>query len=66
MQAINNKVATDAEDQYRIAKNSGKAVDACVSAGLVSAAYLQAKDEPNYQKWKQVESSDCANAGINR
>jgi hypothetical protein len=35
-----------------------------VQAGIVSAAFLQAQDETNYQKWKTIEKNDCARAGI--
>jgi len=33
-------------------------------AGLVSAAYLQAKDEANYNKWKEIEKEDARAAGM--
>jgi hypothetical protein len=26
---------------------------------MVAAAYIQAKDEPNYRKWKITEEEDC-------
>jgi hypothetical protein len=64
MQKIENQVATDAVSQYEIAKREGNAIQVCVHAGLVSAAYLQAKDEPNYQKWKKIENDDCRRAGV--
>jgi hypothetical protein len=32
----------------------------------VSAAYLQAKDEPNYQRWEKIEKDDCSRAGMPR
>jgi len=60
---IQQQVAEDAVKQYEIAKRSGSAMDACVHAGLVAAAYLQAKDEANYQRWKQIEAEDCRRAG---
>ena len=66
MQDIENKVAADAVTQYGIAKRNGNAMDACVQAGMVAAAYLQAKDEGHYQQWKQTERGDCASAGIQR
>lgn len=47
MQDIENKVASDAVEQYRIAERQGDKMQICVQAGLVSAAYLQAKDEVN-------------------
>ncbi len=64
MQTIENQVAADAVKQYEIAKNSGNAIDAYVHAGMVAAAYLQAKDEPNYKKWKDIEKQEAINAGM--
>jgi len=64
MQEIEDQVAADSVNQYRIAKNNGTPMDACVQAGLVAAAFLQAKDEPNYKKWKSVEHEDCIAAGM--
>jgi hypothetical protein len=55
MADIHNQVATDAVAQYDIAKRQGDAMQACVQAGMVSAAWLQAKDE--------AEKADCAGAG---
>ena len=64
MQNIYDQVATDAVDQYNIAKRQGDEIQICVQASLVSAAYLQAEDEPNYRRWKAVEDVDCAAAGL--
>lgn len=61
---VEKQVANDAEKEYEIAKQSGTAMDICVHAGLVSAAYLQAKDDVNYQKWKKIEKADCRKAGL--
>lgn len=61
---IENKVADDAVDQYNIAKRQGDKIQICVQAGLVAAAYLQAKDETNYNKWQAIKKSDCNTAGI--
>jgi len=61
---VENQVALDAEKQYEIAKKNGKAIDAYVQAGLVAAAYLQANDEVNYKKWKDIESKEAKNAGV--
>ncbi|MFM8475739.1 MAG: hypothetical protein ACKOEO_08065 [Planctomycetaceae bacterium] len=58
MGQIEQRVAEDAVKRYRIAKRSGNAIDAYVHAGFVCAAYLQAKDEPNYQKWKKIEAEE--------
>ncbi|KEO87814.1 hypothetical protein EH30_00090 [Erythrobacter sp. JL475] len=64
MDDIYDQVSGDAVKQYEIAKRQGDPIQICVQAGLVSAAYLQAQDEPNYQKWKAIQSADCATAGI--
>lgn len=61
---IKQEVAEDAVRQYNIAKRSGKAIDAYVHAGLVCAAYLQAEDEANYQKWKKIEAEEARRAGV--
>jgi hypothetical protein len=64
MGRIEQQVAEDAVKQYDIAKRSGSAIDAYLHAGLVSAAYLQAKDESNYQKWKKIEAEEARHAGV--
>ena len=64
MNRIEQQVAADAVKQYEIAKRSGSAMDAYVHAGLVAAAYLQAKDEANYQKWKRIEEEEGRRAGM--
>jgi hypothetical protein len=64
MRRIESDVAADAVKQYEIAKRSGSAMDAFIHAGLVAAAYLQAKDEANYQKWKAIERQEGARAGV--
>jgi hypothetical protein len=61
---IEKQVAADSERQYQIAKSGGGAMDACVQAGMVAAAYLQAKDSWNYEKWKKTEKADCERAGL--
>lgn len=61
---IEDQVATDAVAQYEIAKRQGDLMQTCVHAGMVSAAYLQAKDEANYQAWKKTEKAICRKAGL--
>lgn len=56
--------AADAAEQYDIAKRNGSAIDAYTQAGLVAAAYLQAKDEANYQKWRQIQMREGYRAGL--
>lgn len=64
MQEISDKVAQDSVQEYEIAKRQGDKMQACVQAGMVSAAFLQAHDEINYNKWKAVEKADCKAAGM--
>lgn len=66
MDDIHTQVADDAVEQYNIAKKQGDKIQICVQAGLVSAAYLQAKDDAKYNEWKAIESNDCAAAGMPR
>ncbi|HEY6877127.1 MAG TPA: hypothetical protein VI299_03870 [Polyangiales bacterium] len=61
---IGDMVARDAVKQYEIAKRSGSPMDACVNAGMMAAAYLQAQDEAGYQRAKAVEKADCEKAGL--
>jgi hypothetical protein len=61
---LEKKVASGFIDQYNIAKRSGTPIDVCVHAGLVSAAFLQAKDDANYQVWKATEAAACKAAGM--
>lgn len=61
---IEAQVAADSVEQYDIAKKQGDPMMTCVQAGMVSAAYLQAKDDTNYNKWKDIEKSDCSKAGL--
>lgn len=62
--SIHGKVTADAEAQYGIAARQGTPVDRCVHAGLVAAAYLQAKDEGSYTRWKATQAADCKAAGV--
>lgn len=64
MQDIENQVAADAVKQYEIAKRNGSAIDAFSAASMVCAAYLQAKDEANYKKWKEIEKQEAQLAGM--
>lgn len=64
MQSIENQVAKDAEEQYYIALRQGDKMQIAVQASMVSAAYLQAKDEPNYNKWKAIEKEANKAAGL--
>lgn len=64
MADITRQVALDAERQYNMAKQHANQIDTCVQAMSVSAAYLQAKDEMSYAKWKRIEKSECELAGL--
>jgi hypothetical protein len=66
LQDLKEKVAVDQVKEYEIAKRNGSAMDACVMAGMVAAAYLQSQEERSYQRWKDIERSDCALAGLSR
>ena len=59
MADIEAKVAMDSVAQYEITKRGGDRVDMCVHAGMVAAAFLQAKNEAQYRVWKATEKSDC-------
>lgn len=61
---VYKKVSSDAVEQYHIAKRQGDPIQVCVQAGLVSASYLQEKNESSYQNWKSIEKADCARAGM--
>lgn len=61
---MESKVADDAVKEYKMVKRNGTRMDICVHAGLVAAAYLQAKNEDEYRRWKATEKSDCAVAGL--
>lgn len=64
MKDIEAKVASDSVEQYTIAKNQGDKTQICAQAMQVSAAYLQAKDQENYNIWKKAEKRDCEEAGM--
>lgn len=63
---VYEKVVSDQIKQYEIAKRQGDPMQICVQAGLVSAAYLQAKNEYKYQEWKATEATDCQRAGLKK
>jgi len=51
-------LAKEAISQYDIAKRNNCQGDAYIQAGLIAQFYLQAKDEENYRKWKEVEEKE--------
>ncbi|WP_144062021.1 hypothetical protein [Sphingomonas sp. MM-1] len=56
---IHADVAEDAEEQYYIARRGSDYVQICVQAGMVAAAYLNAKNEFKYREWKDRERLNC-------
>lgn len=66
MDSTYDKVSSDMVAQYDIVKKQGDAMQTCVQAGMVSAAYLQAEDEAKYNEWKAIEKTDCKAAGIDK
>ncbi len=64
LQKAYDETAVDFAQRYEIAKRNGSAIDAYVAAQLAVAGYLQAKDEKNYRKWKQIERAEAIRAGM--
>ncbi len=64
LNGISRDVAADAVAQYRMVEKTGSNMDRCVQAGFVAAAYLQAKDQRNYENWHWIEKAACMNAGV--
>ena len=61
---IHDKVAEDAVAQFEIARRAGDPIQTCASAGLVTAAFLQSKNEAKFREWKEIERAACADAGL--
>ncbi len=59
-----NKAIDDQVQQYNLAVRAGSQMDRCVQAGFVASAYIQTKDEPNYQAWSGIRNNECRAAGI--
>jgi hypothetical protein len=59
MQRIEVQAVADAVTRYESARQQGDVRQACAQARLVSQAYQQADDEANYQKWQDIEASNC-------
>ncbi len=65
---VNNQMNNHVQEQikqYNIAKKNGSNMDAYVQASMVSAVFLQAKDEKNYKKWKKIEKELAKKVGLN-
>ena len=63
---IKDDVADAAVEQYRMVARSGSAMDRCVQAGMVTAAFLQSQNNSEYIRWKGYENQDCKQAGLDR
>lgn len=63
---VENEMVKQALAEYQIAWRSGDRVQSCVHAGIVAAAYLQAKDEANYNQWLSTEKKECRAARVPR
>lgn len=61
---IYGKVAADAVAKYEMVKRTGTPIERCVQAQMVVAAFLQAKDQANYEAWHKVQHEDCQKAGM--
>lgn len=59
-----DRAIDDQVRQYNLAVKAGSPMDRCVQAGFVASAYIQAKDEPNYQAWSGIRNYECKAAGI--
>lgn len=64
MESTYQKVINDAIQQYEIVKRTGNEIESSVQAGIVAAAYLQAKDEINYNKWNAIQKQHDKAAGL--
>ena len=64
MDTINRMVVNDAIEQFKLTLQGGDPIEICVYAGMVTAAYLQAKDQEGYVKAKENEKRVCKAAGL--
>lgn len=61
---LNINVAEDTIEEYQLLKKNGDKMGACIRAGIITEAYLSAKDEAKWKEWKTIEKSDCKKAGL--
>ena len=59
-----NKAVEDQVVQYNIAVRAGTKTDRCVQAGFVASAYIQSKDQANFEEWQRIRHEDCSAAGL--
>lgn len=63
---VEKSVANNFVKNYEIAKRNGNTLDAATQAGIAAAAFLDAKDETNYLKWKKIADDEFASVGVKR
>ena len=56
---IYTKVAEDEIELYGIALKGKDFPELCYRAGVISTAWLQAKNEKRYLEWKEIEKAMC-------
>lgn len=61
---IEIQVARDSEKQYQIVRKNGISMESYTQASTVAAAYLQANDEKNYNKWKKIADAEAKKLGL--
>lgn len=65
-QIVPSRVVDDQVVQYNMAVKIGSKTDRCVQAGFVASAYIQTRDEANYQAWNGIRNDECKAAGLLR
>ena len=57
--------AKEAEEQYRIVERTGGTTqERCDAAGKVADAYLEQKNEKDYQFWRLIRDTACLSAKL--
>ena len=59
-----NLAVEDQVAQYNVAVRAGTKMDRCVQAGFVASAYIQSKDQANFEEWQRIRHEDCSAAGL--
>ena len=57
-------VADNEIKKFEIANRNGDKMTACLSAGVVKAAFLEAKNEAEFKKWRDIEKKTCRAVGV--
>ena len=63
-ESATNLAVEDQVAQYNIAVRAGTKMDRCVQAGFVASAYVQSKDQANFEEWQRIRHEDCSAAGL--